>query len=137
MHICILLCHLGPSAVPTIISTNPGRRWCVLQWEIPTATGRNGVIQKYIIELEQTEVNKWNITQDLPTYNFSSPASISYNLTNLTPHTTYKWRVAAATVNGTGPFAPNSLLFTTLEDGEYLRSECVLFGVLIITLTQL
>ena len=98
--------------------SNPGRRWCALQWNIPQASGRNGVIQKYIIELEQTEDNKWNITHELTTYNFSSPASISYNLTNLTPHTTNNWRVAAATVNGTGPFTPTPFPCTTLEDGE-------------------
>ena len=114
-------CYLGPSSLPTMRRSNPGRRWCVLQWKIPKETGRNGVIQKYIIELEQTEDNKWNITHELPTYNFSSPASISYNLTNLTPHTTYKWRVAAATVNGTGPFTPTPKEFTTLEDGECIR----------------
>ena len=110
---------LGPSSQPTKGRANPGRQWCVLQWKIPEETGRNGVIQKYIIELEQTEDNKWNITHELPTYNFSSPASISYNLTHLTPHTTYKWRVAAATVNGTGPFTPKPKEFTTLEDGEF------------------
>ena len=109
---------IGPSSQPTMRQSNPERRWCVLQWNIPEETGRNGVIQKYIIELEQTEDNKWNITHELPTYNFSSPASISYNLTNLTPHTTYKWRVAGATVNGTGSFSPIPLLFTTMEDGE-------------------
>ena len=118
----MLSCHLGPSAVPTIISTDPGRRWCVLQWKIPEETGRNGVIQKYIIELEQTEDNKWNITHELTTYNFSFPASISYNLTNLTPHTTYKWRVAAATVKGTGPFTPEPKEFKTLEDGEVISN---------------
>ena len=98
--------------------SNPGHRWCVLQWKIPKETGRNGVIKKYIIELQKMD-NKWNITHELPTYNFSSPASVSYNLTNLTPHTTYKWRVAAATVNGTGPFALKPNKFTTLEDGEF------------------
>ena len=110
---------LGPSIQPTMRRSNPGRHWCVLQWKIPDETGRNGVIQKYIIELEQTEDNKWNITHELPTYDFSSPASISYNLTNLTPHTTYKWRVAAATVNGTGPFTPEPKEFTTSGDGEF------------------
>ena len=111
-------CYLGPSSLPTRRLSNPGRRWCTLQWKIPEESGRNGVIQKYIIELEQTEDNKWNITHELPTYNFSCPASISYNLTNLTPHTTYKWRVAAATVNGSGPFTPTPFPCTTLEDGE-------------------
>ena len=114
----VLSCDVGPSSRPPMRQNNPGRHWCVLQWKIPKETGRNGVIKKYIIELEQTEDNKWNITHELPTYNFSSPASISYNLTNLTPHTTYKWRVAAATVNGTGPFTLRAKKFTTLEDGE-------------------
>ena len=114
----MLSCDVGPSSQPTTRRKITGRQWCVLQWKIPKETGRNGVIKKYIIELEQMEDNKWNITHELPTYNFSSPASISYNLTNLTPHTTYKWRVAAATVNGTGPFAPNPIQFRTLEDGE-------------------
>ena len=102
-----------------MVHSNPGRHWCVIQWMIPEETGRNGVIKKYIIELEQTEDNKWNITHELPTYNFSSPASISYNLTNLTPHITYKWKVAAATENGTGTFTNRSNEFMTLEDGEY------------------
>ena len=118
-------CYPEPSSLPTMRFSNPGRRWCVLHWKIPEETGRNGVIQKYIIELGQTEDNKWNITHELPTYSFSSPASISYNLTNLSPHTTYKWRVAAATVNGTGPFAPKPNQFTTLEDCEHLAFDCI------------
>ena len=123
MHIiCYPVTYVGPSAVPTIISTIPGRRWCLVQWEIPTATGRNGVIKKYIIELDKTEDNTSTHELELPTYDFSSPASISYNLTNLTPHTTYKWRVAAATVNGTGPFALEPIHFRTLEDGELISN---------------
>ena len=80
--------------------------------------GRNGVIRKYIIELEQTK-DKWNVTYILTNSTFSSPTIVRYNLTNLTPHTTYKWRVAAATVNGTGPFQLKPKKFMTLEDGEF------------------
>ena len=87
------------------------------------------MIQKYIIELEQMEDNKWNITHELPTYNFSSPASISYNLINLTPHTTYKWRVAAATMNGTGPFTPDPNRFTTMEARECLVIDCIYYNI--------
>ena len=96
-------------------------RWCALKWKIPPVSDRNGVIIKYIIELEQVNDTKWNITHNLVDYNFSSPSVVTYNVTNLTPYTNYKWRVAAATVNGTGPFSPNGKSFQTLEDGKNVQ----------------
>ena len=88
-------------------------RWCLIGWRIPEESGRNGIIIRYIIELNNT-----NITHELKHFNFSSPANVTHNLTNLTPYTTYKWRVAAATVNGTGHFNPNPVDFQTRQDGK-------------------
>ena len=78
------------------------------------------MILKYIIELGYGNgiITKWNITHELVMYNFSFPADITHNLTSLTPNTTYMWRVAAATVNGTGPLSKSSTSFITLQDGN-------------------
>ena len=76
------------------------------------------MISKYIIELGYGNITRWNITHELVKYNFSFPAYITHNVTNLTPYTTYMWRVAAATVNGTGPLSKSPASFTTLQDGK-------------------
>ena len=76
------------------------------------------MISKYIIELGYRSITKRNITYELVKYNFSFPVNITHNVTNLTPYTTYMWRVAAATVNGTGPLSRSPKSFTTLQDGE-------------------
>ena len=93
-------------------------QWCLVSWKIPPESGRNGIITRYIIELSNANGKVRNIIHKLKQFNFSFPNNVTYNLTNLTPYTTYKWKVAAATVNGTGPFTPNSVDFQTHEDGK-------------------
>ena len=94
-------------------------RLCLISWKIPPVSGRHGIITHYIIELNNTNGEVWNITHDLKQFNFSFPDNVTHNLTNLTPFTIYKWKVAAATVNGTGRFTPNSREFRTHEDGKF------------------
>ena len=82
----------------------------------------------YIIKLEEKLQNGTvsTIPYNLMHFNFSSPKNLDYNVTNLTPYTTYKWRVAAATVNGTGPYHHNE--FQTTEDGKkhiYMIIICI------------
>ena len=94
-------------------------RWCLVSWKIPKQTGRNGIITRYIIELNNTNSEIRNITHELKQFNFSFPDHVTHNLTNLTPYTTYKWKVAAATVNGTGRFNPIAIDFRTHQDGKF------------------
>ena len=96
-----------------------GSRWCLVRWKIPEESGRNGIITQYIIELSIANSNVQNITHKLEHPTFSSPDNVTHNLTNLTPYTKYKWKVAAATVNGTGPFSPTAGDFRTRQDGKF------------------
>ena len=107
-----------PFSVPTDqVHIRNSSRWCLVSWKIPPERGRHGIITRYIIELDDANGKVWNIPHDLKQFNFSFPDNVTHNLTNLTPHTTYKWKVAAATVNGTGRFTPDSKQFQTHEEG--------------------
>ena len=60
-------------------------------------------------------VGNYTVVIDNPT--FDEPTTSQYTLATLTPHTYYRWRVAAVNEAGIGPFsALNS--FWTLQDGE-------------------
>ena len=106
-------------------------RWCLISWRIPEECGRHGIIAQYIIELNNTDGGVRNITHELNQFNFSSPANVTHNLTNLTPNTKYRWRVAAATVNGTGPFTPSAVEFQTCPDGKFLHCS-ISFNFLVV-----
>ena len=58
-----------------------------------------------------------NITFDVQTPTFSTPESLFYNITGLSAGSEYAVRVAASTVNGTGPFT-REMRIRTLDDGE-------------------
>ena len=99
-------------------------RWCLVSWKIPEERGRHGIITHYIIELNDANGKVWNITHELKQFNFSSPDNVTHNLTNLTPNTKYKWKVAAGTMNGTGLFTSISKKFHTHEDGK-CKQMCI------------
>ena len=75
--------------------------WVYLSWTIPPASERNGIIINYVIDLS-SRANR--ITVDVQTPTFSSPENLFYNITGLSAGSEYTVKVAASTVNGTGPF---------------------------------
>ena len=82
---------------------------------IPPAGGRNGIIINYVIDLSSRDEN---ITVNVQTPTFSTPENLYYNITGLSAGSEYTVRVAASTVNGTGPFS-GDVRISTLGDGEY------------------
>ena len=82
---------------------------------IPPAGGRNGIIINYAIDLSTRDEN---IIVVLQTLTFSTPENLYYNITGLSAGREYTVRVAASTVNGTGPFT-GEVRISTLDDGEY------------------
>ena len=52
------------------------------------------------------------ITVNLQNPTFDTPSTILHNITGLSPGTEYTVRVAASTVNGTGPFSGGSMIRT-------------------------
>jgi hypothetical protein len=94
-----------------------------LHWSIPSNDSRNGIILQYAVRLYITEsvsqgrrvrsVGNYTVVIDNPT--FDEPTTSQYTLATLTPHTYYRWRVAAVNDAGMGPFSElNS--FWTLQD---------------------
>ena len=79
-----------------------------LSWEEPQAEEQNGVITSYVINTTALEIGEQS--------SFTT-AGTSIELYNLHPFYTYSVTMAAATVNGTGPY---SAVFTIQlpPDGE-------------------
>ena len=92
-----------------------------MAWDIPLAGGRNGIITNYMVEVSP---NIENVTVLSPAPTFSTPELITYNITGLSPGTENTVRVAASTVNGTGPFSTGSPI-STFDDSECLYSLCM------------
>ena len=74
-----------------------------LMWGLPPELGRNGIITQYIVECMEIASVQSPVILTLPT--FDTPTTIQQLLTGLTFLTSYSCRVAAANVNGTGPFS--------------------------------
>ena len=105
---------LVPSQPPhNILDSSQGTTWINLTWTIPLAGGRNGIIINYVIDLSSRDEN---ITVDVQTPTFSTPENLYYNITGLSAGSEYTVRVAASTVNGTGPFT-EEVRISTLDDG--------------------
>ena len=74
-----------------------------LVWGLPPKLGRNGIITQYIVEC--MEIASVQSPMTLPSPTFDTPTTVEQLLTGLTFFTNYSCRVAAANVNGSGPFS--------------------------------
>ena len=87
-----------------------------LEWGLPEAQERNGIITQYLVECTGPMVSAQSpVVLSSPT--FAAPPSHQQLLTGLAPFTQYSCRVAAVNVNGTGPFSALANN-TTLEGCE-------------------
>ena len=87
----------------------------VLEWQPPPINQRNGIIQYYLVMVDQVE-NATNITLTTNTTQIT--------VGNLFPYYTYEVIIAAVTNPGTGPWS--SLLTVILpEAGNYINLRCV------------
>ena len=80
-----------------------------MAWNIPLTGGRNGIIINYIVDVSP---KIGNVTVPSPNPTFHTPEVITYNITGLSPGREYTVRVAASTVNGTGPISTSSTFST-------------------------
>ena len=86
-------------------------------WAPPSPQYRNGIIIKYVIDISSSDYVKF-VNVKNPT--LTTPNNVNYNITGLSPGTIYALRVAAATVNGTGPYSSWRRI-KTVETGEKIR----------------
>lgn len=106
---------IAPDGYPKNVSVgNISSESVILTWDPPQYSERNGVINRYDINLTDAELE--TIAQIVTT-------SAYIEISSLSPFTTYFTFVSASTSAGMGPFG-TSLSFTTLEDGE-LCVQCV------------
>ena len=112
MKVSLFPIIIVPNGQPrNVRSVNKGSTWIHVAWDIPLAGGRNGIIINYTVE-SAASPNIGNVTVHPPNPTFSTPELITYNITGLSPGTEYTVRVAASTVNGTGPFSTGSPIST-------------------------
>lgn len=105
----IMLQHAVPSGVVQDLQVTelfPSR--AVFSWQPPKLEYQNGVITEYQFSIS---VDFSNDTIQIVFPNTTGEVN------NLQPYTTYRVRIAASTVVGTGPLG-ETLIFRTLEDGK-------------------
>ena len=83
-----------PSA-PTALTTTPGDKFVTLGWVAPSSNG-GSAITTYVVE-QSTDGTSWS--ESLRT------TALTATVTGLTPRVTYRFRVAAVNVVGTGSFS--------------------------------
>ena len=106
--VCILV-SIAPSAPPQSVSESVQSSTGVfIQWSPPQTSDTNGIIRSYTVILVNTR------TGTVASY---SATNTNINITNLSPHTEYRYNVSATTVSA-GPFS-SSMTFTTPEAGQY------------------
>ena len=88
-----------------VTSANPSS--LRVSWQPPRQINRNGIITGYVIEYTRVGGSSDNVTSNTETIT-----------SRLAPFVGYSVRVAAMTVNGTGPFS-NAMVQRSGEDGEY------------------
>ena len=95
---------LEPSSPPEGVQLVPVDSTSLrLEWGLPPELERNGIITQYVVEC--TGIASVHSPMVLPSPTFNTPPSLQQLLTGLSAFTTYSCRVAAANVNGTGPFS--------------------------------
>ena len=91
-----------------VTSVNPSS--LRVSWDPPPEIDHNGVIIGYVIEYTRVETS--DIMIETVTY------ETSYYLSVLVPFVVYSVRVAAITVNGTGPFS-DAVVQTSGQDSKF------------------
>jgi receptor-type tyrosine-protein phosphatase Q len=89
-----------PSGYPQNLEVQPlNSHSVVVQWEPPFVSEQNGIITAYTIQ--------WNLltTEDQEQL---TATGTNITVTDLIPHTTYAWTIAASTSVGMGPYSPAS-----------------------------
>ena len=96
---CGLFPHTVPSSSPLFFSSSMVTSTSFrVTWQPPSPQDHNGIITYYRLHVE----NQRSLTSRFITV---QPSSIPYTVRNVSPFTVYNWSVAAATVNGTGPYS--------------------------------
>ena len=109
----LIILSIVPDGQPrNVRSVKKGSTWIYVAWDIPVADDRNGIIISYKIGVTP---RSGIITVHPPNPTFRTPELITYNITGLSPGTEYTVRVAASTVNGTGPFSTGFQVSTSDE----------------------
>lgn len=101
---------LVPSGPPTRpVSSDVTSTSFTLMWQPPPLQTHNGIITHYKLQLENTRTS---VAHFITVHS----SSLSHNVVDLSPYTSYECSVAALTVNGTGPYSSEHSVQTS-EDG--------------------
>ena len=104
---CVLPYPIVPSAPPAMLTSSDITSTSFrVAWQQPEQQHRNGNITHYRLRLNK---------QDSSTYSYVNVEPL-YVVRSLSPFTQYTWSVAAATINGTGPYSSNTSI-ETQQDG--------------------
>ena len=109
MYMIIVYVITEPSAPQSLIASDITYTTISVSWRPPLMP--NGIILRYDLEFKETN-------DPLFTRRFPSPTQRNYVITDLSPGTTYVFRIAAVTIVGHGPFTTN-MTNTTLSKFSY------------------
>ena len=101
---------LVPSASPgSLASSSVGKRSFTLTWQPLAQQYHNGILTHFRLQFENRRTGRYS-------YNNVHNRTLRYTASSMSPYTLYECSVAAATVNGTGPYS-SEISLRTSEDG--------------------
>ena len=101
----IPLSYTAPSGPPEdIVIVSTSFHSFTIKWGPPPKEQQNGEILSYIVEYREEDSNS-TVVND-------TTRGMMYTAEDLTTDRAYQFRVAATTVNGTGPFSERSVVIT-------------------------
>ena len=101
----IPLSHTVPSGPPEGVATvSTSSHSFTMSWDPPPKEHQNGGIVSYEVEYREEDSNSTVVN--------ATTRGMRYTAEDLTTDRVYQFRVAATTVNGTGPFSEWSLVIT-------------------------
>ena len=115
----------APTGCPSDLSATPSRTTAKLSWKAVPIEKRNGFITGYTVEVRGPNLD----SKDIYEVAAFEKGYGSIEISNLTPFTSYTFKVSAKTNAGVGP-AAQEYTFKTLDEGKSHILSCLMLWII-------